>query len=75
MPSTNTAIIKLIKSYFNSYKKENFENETDLILDRIHLKSKRLSSNRIFVSKVELKHTNLKLLLICIYIMKKKDIY
>ena len=60
LPSTNTAIIKLIKSYFNSYKKENFANETDLTLDRMHLKSKRLSSNRIFVSKVELKHTNLK---------------
>lgn len=57
LPSYDKLIIKLIKSYFNFYDPLSIDQEKK-VSNRINIKKKRLSTNRIFVSKAELKHTN-----------------
>jgi len=55
IPVTNKWIITLIKNYLNMY---NNKLELKVRRQRIRIKSRRLSSHKIFVSKGEFKHTN-----------------
>lgn len=55
LPTYNVDINSLIKCYFNLYFKNKFLNKKS-----ISDKSNRLSLNKIFVSKAEVKHTNSK---------------
>jgi hypothetical protein len=65
-------IITLIKSYFNLFNPK-YENKIGSINKGIKLR--RLSINRIFVSKADLKHTNSKVIItIFIYNRQKKYI-
>jgi len=64
-------IITLIKSYFNFFNPK-YENKVNFINKGIKLR--RLSINRIFVSKGELKHTNSKII-ITIYIYNRQKKY
>jgi hypothetical protein len=52
--------MSLLKSFFNSRIKENLLKKKD---KRIRIKSRRLSTKRIFVGKGELKHTNNKVII------------
>ena len=55
IPVFDKVIVKLIKSYFNLYNKTY---EKKVRTERILTRFKRLSLNRILVSKAEIKHTN-----------------
>ena len=48
-------VIKLIKGYFNSF---NLKLENKLRKERLRNKSRKLSTNKIFLSNGEFKHTN-----------------
>ena len=54
LPAYDKLSTKLIKSYFNMYSKE----REDTRSRRLRVRLKRLSINRVFMSKAELKHTN-----------------
>nr|YP_009355415.1 ribosomal protein subunit 3 [Coccocarpia palmicola]ARB49960.1 ribosomal protein subunit 3 [Coccocarpia palmicola] len=71
LPSLNKLIFKLIKSYFYLYNHK-FENK--IRLPRMRIKQRRLSVNKIFVSKAELKHTNDKII-ITLYIYNRQNLY
>ena len=68
MPFIDKMIIRLIKSYFNLFNPK-YEKKVNFINKGIKLR--RLSINRIFVSKAELKHTNSKII-ITIYIYNRQ---
>lgn len=71
MPFIDKMIIRLIKSYFNLFNPK-YEKKVNFINKGIKLR--RLSINRIFVSKAELKHTNSKII-ITIYIYNRQKKY
>jgi len=68
IPVTNKLVISLIKSYFNMY---NYKLEHKIRRQILRIKSRRLSSHTIFVSKGEFKHTNNKVI-INIYIYNRQ---
>ena len=71
LPSADKVILKLIKSYFNLYSKDlNKKTKTRRTTRRF----KRLSINRILVSKAEIKHTSDKVI-ITIYLYNRQKIY
>lgn len=72
LPIYDNIIIKLIKCYFNLYKKN--INITNKRFVRLGKKFMRSSTNRIFVSKAELKHTNSKVI-ITLYIYNEQERY
>jgi len=71
LPFIDKMIIRLIKSYFNLFNPK-YEKKVNFINKGIKLR--RLSINRIFVSKAELKHTNSKII-ITIYIYNRQKKY
>ena len=70
LPVYDITVIKLIKSYFNFYK----TNKKNVISRRLRKKSIRCSTNRVFVSKAELKHTNNKVI-ITLFIYNQQEKY
>ena len=71
LPTSDIVTLKLVKSYFNLYSSK-LENKTKL--RRLRLRHRRISSNRILVSKAEFKHTNHKVI-ISIYLYNRQKIY
>src|SRR5436305_1184045 len=71
LPIIDRMVIKLIKSYFNFFSPK-YENKITSNMLRIRLR--RLSINRIFVSKANLKHTNSKVI-ITLSIYNRQKIY
>jgi len=69
MPVTNKLIMTIFKNYFNMYNKKL---ERKVRRKIIHIKSRRLSTHKIFVSKGEFKHTNNKVI-INIYIYNRQQ--
>lgn len=61
----------LLKSYFNMF--EDKTKESKRIIKRRRTRKNRLSANRIYVSKTEIKHTNLKLVII-LYVYNKQKL-
>ena len=57
LPTQNKVTHKLIKSYFNFYSRK-LEKKTRKNSPRLRLRFRRLSTNRILISKQEFKHTN-----------------
>ena len=55
IPVASRLVNKLIKGYFNSY---NLDIESELRKERLRHRSMKLSTNKIFVSDSEFKHTN-----------------
>ena len=55
IPVASKFVIKLIKGYFNSY---NLKLESKLRKERLRRRLRKLSTNKIFVSDGEFKHTN-----------------
>lgn len=68
IPVASKFVIKLIKSYFNSY---NSILEYKLRKKRLRLRLRKLSINKIFISDGEFKHTNDKLI-ITIYLFNRQ---
>ena len=60
IPVARESALNLIKSYFNLY---NFDLEKKIRKKRLLLRLKRLSSNKIFISNGEFKHTNNKVII------------
>ena len=60
VPSTSNYSMNIIKSYFSMFNK-NIEDK--IRIQRIKLKFKRLSSNKIYISNGEFKHTNNKVII------------
>lgn len=71
LPVVDKIIIKLIKSYFNFY---NRKDEIKVKLRRLRTRFRRLSINKIFVSRAELKHFTSKVI-ITIYVYNRQKRY
>jgi len=71
LPVADKLVIRLIKSYFYLFSPE-FEKKISSL--RLRIRFRRLSINRIFVSKAELKHTNSKVI-ITLYIYNRQKKY
>lgn len=71
LPSADKVILKLIKSYFNLYSKKL---ESKIRSRRLAMRLRKLSTNRILVSKPELKHSNDKVT-ITIYLYNRQKRY
>lgn len=71
LPSADKVILKLIKSYFNLYSKKL---ESKIRSPRLATRVRKLSSNRILVSRPELKHSSDKVT-ITIYFYNRQKIY
>lgn len=71
LPSADKVIFRLIKSYFNLYSKK-LEKKTRS--RRLATRFRKLSTNRILVSKAELKHTNDKVV-ITVYLYNRQKRY
>lgn len=73
LPFIDKMVVKLIKSYFNFFNPK-VENKIHLI--NMSIKLRRLSTNKIFVSKADIKHTNSKIVItIYVYNRQKKYFY
>lgn len=73
LPIADIVIIKLIRSYFNMYSRK-LEKNIKYPSIRMRTRMKRLSTNRILVSKAEVKHTNDKLS-ITLYLYNRQKKY
>ena len=71
LPSADKALLKLIKSYFNLYSRKLLRKTKSR---RLSKRKKRLSTNRILVSRAELKHTSDKVT-ITIYLYNRQRKY
>lgn len=71
VPAADHAILKLVKSYFNFYSRKL---EKRARLQRLRIRLRKLSTNRILVSKPEVKHTNDKVV-ITIYLYNRQKKY
>lgn len=71
LPVVDKLIIKLIKSYFNFY---NRKDEIKAKIRHLRTRFKRLSINKIFVSRAELKHFTSKVI-ITIYVYNRQKTY
>lgn len=76
LPSMDKIVSKLIKAYFNSYSRR-LENRVKKARSRRYrIRRVRLSTNRILVSRAELKHTNDKVIItVYVYNNEKKIFY
>lgn len=72
IPQTAISSIKLIRSYFNIY---NFELERKIRINRLLRRLRKLSSNRIYVSNGEFKHTNDKVVITLYLFNRQKHNY
>lgn len=70
IPVASNYIIKLIKGYFNAF---NLRLENELRKDKLRDKSRKLSTNKIFLSEGEFKHTNDKVS-ITLYVYNRQKI-
>lgn len=71
LPVADKVVIKLIKSYFNFYSRKL---EGKIKSKRLRTRIRRLSTNRIFVSRAEFKHTNSKVT-VTLYIYNRQKKY
>lgn len=71
LPTVDHVILKLIKSYFNLYSRKL---EKKIKSRRLRIRVRRLSTNRILVSRPEVKHTNDKVI-ITIYVYNRQKKY
>lgn len=71
LPVADKVVIKLIKSYFNFYSRKL---EGKIKSKHLRTRIRRLSTNRIFVSRAEFKHTNNKVT-ITLYIYNRQKKY
>lgn len=71
LPVADKIIIKLIKSYFNFY---NRKDEIKVKLRRLRTRFRRLSINKIFVARAELKHFTNKII-ITLYVYNRQKTY
>ena len=71
LPNTDTVIIKLIRSYFNLYSRKL---EKKVKSPRMRTWMRRLSTDRILVSRAEVKHTGEKVY-ITLYLYNRQKIY
>ncbi len=71
LPTMDKVILRFLKSYFNLYSRK-LENKVRFIKTRIRFR--RLSTNRILISKAELKHTSDKVI-ITLYIYNRQKKY
>lgn len=71
LPTTDNLIVKLIKTYFNMY---NLKLEKKINIKEKNTRLKRLSTNRIFISRADLKHTVDKAI-ITMYVYNRQRIY
>lgn len=71
LPSADKVILKLIKSYFNLYSKKL---ESKIRSPRLVTRLRKLSTNRILVSRPELKHSSDKIT-ITIYLYNRQKTY
>lgn len=71
LPIADKVTHKLLKSYFNSY---NLELEKNTRLPYLRRRLKRLSTNRMLISRAELRHTSDKVI-VTVYIYNRQRIY
>lgn len=71
LPIADKVILKLLKSYFNLYSRKL---EKKIKSRRLRMRVRRLSTNRILVSRAELKHTNDKVV-ITLYVYNRQKKY
>ena len=71
LPVADKVVIKLIKSYFNFYSRKL---EGKIKSPRLRTRIRRLSTNKIFVSRAEFKHTNSKVT-VTLYIYNRQKKY
>ena len=71
LPTTDKVTLKLVKSYFNFYSRKL---EKKIKSRRLRIRGRRLSTNRILISRAELKHTNDKVV-ITIYVYNRQKEY
>ena len=72
IPSTTVSAMKIIKSYFSLF---NNNIEGKMRKKRLLLRFRRLSSNKIYVSNGEFKHTNNKVVITLYFFNRQKDNY
>ena len=68
LPVASKLIMRLIKGYFSTY---NLSMELKVRKEKLRRRLRKLSTNRIFISNGEFKHTNDKSILLYIYIIDK----
>ena len=71
LPTTDKVTLKLVKSYFNFYSRKL---EKKIRSRRLRIRGRRLSTNRILISRAELKHTNDKVV-VTIYVYNRQKEY
>ena len=71
LPSLDKVTLKLAKSYFNFYSRKL---EKKIKSPRMRIKARRLSTNRLLISRAELKHTNDKVV-VTIYVYNRQNKY
>lgn len=71
LPIADRVMLRLVKSYFNLYSRK-LENK--IKSRRLRLRVRRLSTNRILVSRPELKHTNDKII-VTMYVYNRQKKY
>nr|YP_009412629.1 ribosomal protein subunit 3 [Imshaugia aleurites]ASK50780.1 ribosomal protein subunit 3 [Imshaugia aleurites] len=71
LPTVDKVTLKLVKSYFNFYSRK-LEKKTKS--RRLRVRGRRLSTNRILISRAELKHTNDKVI-VTIYVYNRQKKY
>ena len=71
LPIADKVILRLVKSYFNLYSRKL---EKKIKSRRLRMRVRRLSTNRILVSRAELKHTNDKVV-ITLYVYNRQKKY
>ena len=71
LPIADRVIFKLIKSYFNLYSRKL---ERKIKSRRLRMRLRRLSTNRILVSRAELKHTSDKVI-VTLYVYNRQSKY
>lgn len=71
LPNTDKVTLKLVKSYFNFYSRKL---EKKIKSRRLRIRGRRLSTNRILISRAELKHTNDKVV-VTIYVYNRQKEY
>ncbi|MCZ6915025.1 MAG: hypothetical protein O7C59_11760 [Rickettsia endosymbiont of Ixodes persulcatus] len=69
--SVLTVKLKLVKSYYNLYSRKL---EKKIKSRRLRIRGRRLSTNRILISRAELKHTNDKVI-VTIYVYNRQKKY
>lgn len=71
LPTIDKVTLKLVKSYFNFYSRKL---EKKIKSRHLRIRGRRLSTNRILISRAELKHTNDKVI-VTIYVYNRQKKY